>query len=235
MNTLSEFEQSIGIQFKDKSLLEQVFIHRSYLNEHKSFPLDHNERLEFLGDAVLELAVTKYLYDSYNRPEGEMTNWRSALVKGESLSEEAKRIGMDSFLKTSRGEAKNIGKARDILLANAFEALIGAIYIDQGFEIASEFVVKNIVYKLEDILSKGLHYDAKSKFQELSQEQYAVTPTYEVVREAGPDHAKIFTVVAYLGEMEVSQGQGPSKQRAQTDAAVNALQKWDEISKNYLK
>jgi len=138
-------------------------------------------------------------------------------------------------LKTSRGEAKNIGKARDILLANAFEALIGAIYIDQGFEIASEFVVKNIVYKLEDILSKGLHYDAKSKFQELSQEQYAVTPTYEVVREAGPDHAKIFTVVAYLGEMEVSQGQGPSKQRAQTDAAVNALQKWDEISKNYLK
>ncbi|MCX6808712.1 MAG: ribonuclease III [Candidatus Berkelbacteria bacterium] len=231
MKTLSDFEAQIGIQFKDKSLLEQVFIHRSYLNEHKSLNLEHNERLEFLGDAVLELASTKYLYDNYDRPEGELTNWRSALVKGESLSEEAKRLEMDQFLRTSRGEARNVGKARDILLANAFEALIGAIYIDQGFEVASQFVLKNICYKLDNILSNGLHYDAKSKFQEMSQELFGITPNYEVVKEEGPDHSKTFTVAANLGEHEVSVGTGPSKQRAQTDAAAEALKKWDEIKK----
>jgi ribonuclease-3 len=228
MNTLDDFEKSIGIQFKDKSLLEQVFVHRSYLNEHKTLPMDHNERLEFLGDAVLELAATRFLYETYNRPEGELTNWRSALVKGESLSVEAKRIGMDQFLKTSRGEAKNIGKARDILLANAFEALIGAIYLDQGMDVATKFVLDNICYKLENILENGLHFDAKSKFQEMAQEEFGITPTYEVANESGPDHAKIFTVVAYLLDKKVSEGQGPSKQRAQTAAAANALSKWEE-------
>jgi ribonuclease-3 len=231
MTTLKEFEESLGIQFKDKLLLENVFIHRSYLNEHKGLELEHNERLEFLGDAVLELAITRYLYDNYDKPEGELTNWRSALVKGESLSVEAKRIGMDQFLKTSRGEAKNVGKARDILLANAFEALIGAMYLDQGLDLATNFIINNIAYKLEDILSKGLHYDAKSKFQELSQEHYGITPTYEVASESGPDHAKNFIVAAYLKEKKVGEGVGPSKQRAQTAAAQNALEKWDETEK----
>jgi len=232
MNTLLEFEGSIGVQFRDKSLLERVFIHRSYLNEHKTLNLEHNERLEFLGDAVLELAVTKFLYENYDRPEGDLTNWRSALVKGESLSVEAKRIGLDQFLKTSRGEAKNIGKARDILLANAFEALIGAIYLDRDFDEVYNFVFKNIIYKLEDILEKGLHFDAKSRFQEMSQDKFGITPSYEVESEIGPDHNKIFTVAAYLNENKVGIGEGSSKQKAQTNAAQNALEKWDEITKS---
>lgn len=226
---LEEFEKNIGIQFKDKSLLERVFIHRSYLNEHKESRLEHNERLEFLGDAVLELATTKFLYENYNRPEGDLTNWRSALVKGESLSEEAKRMGMNPYIKTSRGEAKNAGKARDIILANAFEALIGAIYIDGGFELATDFILKNICYKLKNILDNGLQFDPKSQFQELVQEELGITPTYEVRDEIGPDHAKIFTVTANLGEKEVASGTGPSKQKAQSDAAQKALENWEEI------
>jgi len=231
MKTLKEFEDEIGVQFRDKSLLERVFIHRSYLNEHKTLNLEHNERLEFLGDAVLELATTKFLYENYDRPEGDLTNWRSALVKGESLSVEAKRIGMDQFLKTSRGESKNIGKARDILLANAFEALIGAIYLDQDFDEAYNFVLKNIIYKLDNILENGLYFDAKSRFQELSQDKFGITPSYEVAKEEGPDHNKIFTVVAYLNEKQVGTGDGSSKQKAQTNAAQNALDNWDEITK----
>jgi len=235
MSSLDELEQVIGIQFKDKSLLERVFIHRSYLNEHKSLKLEHNERLEFLGDAVLELAVTRFLYDNYNKPEGEMTNWRSALVKGESLSFEAKRIGIDSLLKTSRGEAKNIGKARDLILANAFEALIGAIYLDQGFEAASAFIMKNICYKINDILEKELYYDAKSRFQEMAQEKFGITPMYESLSETGPDHAKTFVVGAYLGKEKAAEGKGSSKQRAQLDAAKNALEVWEELVKKYSK
>jgi ribonuclease-3 len=229
--TLIEFEEKIGVQFKDKSLLETVFIHRSYLNEHKTLPLPQNERLEFLGDAVLELSVTKFLYANYDRPEGELTNWRSALVKGESLSEEAKRIGMDPYIKTSRGEAKNVGMARDIILANAFEALIGAIYLDQGLEKVSEFILLNICYKLDDILKKGLYQDAKSKFQELAQEQFSITPVYNVISESGPDHAKTFIVGAFLGEKKVGEGSGPSKQRAQINAAADVLERWGEVEK----
>lgn len=229
--TLDDFEKSIEIQFKDKSLLETVFIHRSYLNEHKTLKLEHNERLEFLGDAVLELAVTRFLYDKYDRPEGELTNWRSALVKGESLSQEAKVIGLDPYIKTSRGEAKNVGKARDIILANAFEALIGAIYLDQGFDEASRFVLKNICYKLENILNLGLYQDAKSKFQELAQEQFGITPIYNVISESGPDHSKIFIVGAFLGNLKVGEGSGPSKQRAQINAAEVVLARWDEVEK----
>ncbi|HOX41325.1 MAG TPA: ribonuclease III [bacterium] len=228
--TLEDLEKKIGIQFKDKSLLERVFIHRSYLNEHKTLNLEHNERMEFLGDAVLELASTEYLYNKYSRPEGELTNWRSALVKGESLSEEAKKLGINDLIRTSRGESKNVGKARDIILANAFEALIGAIYLDQGYEKAYDFVLNNICYKLETILKQGLHLDAKSRFQELSQEKFGVTPTYEVIREEGPDHAKQFEVGAYLGETKVSTGEGASKQRAQTEAAQKALESWESIA-----
>ena len=231
MNTLADFERNIGIQFKDKSLLEQVFIHRSYLNEHKSFPLDHNERLEFLGDAVLELAVTEMLYNDYKEPEGILTNWRSSLVKGESLSEEAKKIEMDEFLKTSRGEAKNVGKARDILLANAFEALIGSIYLDQGFSVSKEFVEKYVYYKLNNILQNGLYQDAKSKLQELSQEEFGITPNYEVVSETGPDHNKIFVSAVYLGKFKIGEGEGSSKQRSQVRAAENALISWQKTKK----
>lgn len=227
---LSKFEKSIEIAFNDKKILETVFTHRSYLNEHKTLSIEHNERLEFLGDAVLELAVTQYLYNKYDRPEGEMTNWRSALVKGESLSVEAKRLGMDDYIKTSRGEAKNTGKARDLILANAFEALIGGIYLDQGFEKASEFIIKNIVYKIDDIISNQTYYDAKSKFQEKSQERFGITPTYDSVSETGPDHNKVFLVAVYLGKKKIAEGEGSSKQRAQLDAAANALKDWDSIS-----
>ncbi|PIS07570.1 ribonuclease III [Candidatus Berkelbacteria bacterium CG10_big_fil_rev_8_21_14_0_10_43_13] len=226
---LEDFEKIIEVKFEDKALLERVFIHRSYLNEHKSSGLEHNERLEFLGDAVLELATTKFLYEKYDRPEGDLTNWRSALVKGESLSVEAKRLGMNPYIKTSRGEAKNTGKARDIILANAFEALIGAIYLDQGFETATKFILKNICYKLDAILNEGLEYDSKSRFQELVQDEIGVTPTYTVVSEVGPDHSKTFTVAANLGGKEVAIGAGPSKQKAQSDAAQKALEKWEEI------
>lgn len=229
MISYDEFEKRIEIQFKDKSLLERVFIHRSYLNEHKSLKLEHNERLEFLGDAVLELAVTKFLYDKYNRPEGEMTNWRSALVKGESLSTESKRLGLDDLIKTSRGEAKNTGKARDLILANAFEALIGAIYLDLGFKTASDFILKNVCFKIDEIVENQLYYDAKSRFQELSQEKYGITPTYETVSETGPDHSKLFLVGAHLGKNKIAEGEGSSKQRAQLDAAANALKVWDKI------
>ena len=229
MTKYDEFENEIGLQFKDKSLLERVFIHRSYLNEHKSLNLEHNERLEFLGDAVLELAITRMLYDNFNRPEGEMTNWRSALVKGESLSAEAKRLGLDQLLKTSRGEAKNIGKARDLILANAFEALIGAIYLDLGLDAASKFIEKNIYYKMDEIIKGELYYDAKSKFQEMTQDKFGITPAYETISETGPDHSKVFIVGAYIGKDKIAEGQGSSKQRAQLDAAANALKVWDKI------
>ncbi|MFA5927138.1 MAG: ribonuclease III [Patescibacteria group bacterium] len=233
MNSLDTFQEMIGVRFKDRALIERVFIHRSYLNEHKDLKIEHNERLEFLGDAVLELAVTRYLYNNFRKPEGEMTSWRSALVKGESLSEEAKRLGFNDFIKTSRGEAKNVGKARDLILANAFEALIGAIYIDQGFEIVAKFVEDNVCYKLQDILEKGLYYDPKSRFQELAQESFGITPTYEVVEESGPDHAKTFIVSANLNGTEAATGSGPSKQRAQTEAARIALTRWDEIAQKF--
>lgn len=230
MAEYDEFLKKIGIQFKNKELFNTVFIHRSYLNEHKSLKLEHNERLEFLGDAVLELAVTRFLFNNYNKPEGEMTNWRSALVKGESLSTEAKKLGMDGLIKTSRGESKNVGKARDLILANAFEALIGAIYIDQGFEPAATFIEKFICYKIKDIVDNELYYDSKSKFQEMAQEKFGITPIYELVSEVGPDHNKVFTVCAYIGKNKISEGQGSSKQRAQLDAAKNSLERWDEIS-----
>lgn len=230
MTEYDEFLKKIGIQFKNKELFDTVFIHRSYLNEHKSLKLEHNERLEFLGDAVLELAVTRFLFNNFNKPEGEMTNWRSALVKGESLSTEAKKIGMDGLIKTSRGESKNVGKARDLILANAFEALIGAIYMDQGFEPAAKFIEEFICYKIKDIVDNELYYDSKSKFQEMAQEKFGITPVYELVSEIGPDHNKVFTVSAYIGKNKIAEGQGSSKQRAQLDAAKNSLERWDEIS-----
>ena len=227
-----QFQKKIKIEFKNKDLAERVFIHRSYLNENRSLKLEHNERLEFLGDAILELCVTEYLYNKYDKPEGEMTNLRSALVKGESLSTEAKRIGMNELILTSRGEAKNTGKARDLILANAFEALIGAIYLDQGYEVAYKFIETNVVYKLPEILEGDLWYDPKSKFQEMSQDTYGITPDYKMIADKGPDHNKIFKMSAHLEDVKVGEGEGASKQRAQSAAAKEALDAWEKILKN---
>lgn len=224
-----DFKKKIDVNFKNEAVLDTVFIHRSYLNEHRGSNLSHNERLEFLGDAVLELCVTEFLYNKYSKPEGEMTNLRSSLVKGESLSEEAKKLGINDLIKTSRGEAKNTGKARDLILANAFEALIGAIYVDQGYKMAYKFVENHIIYKLDDILEKGLFYDPKSKFQEMSQENLGITPTYELISESGPDHNKIFIMGAYLDDKKVGEGNGQSKQKAQSEAAKDSLAGWDDI------
>lgn len=231
MNEFSDFENKIGIKFDDQKLIETVFTHRSYLNEHRNLKIEHNERMEFLGDAVLELCSTEYLYKNFNNPEGIMTNWRSAVVKGESLSEEAKRLGINDLIRTSRGEAKNTGKARDLILANAFEALIGAIYLDKGYKVAYDFIEKNVLYKLDEIVKMGSFYDAKSKLQETSQDLLGITPTYELISESGPDHNKIFVMGAYINELKIGEGSGASKQRAQTEAAKEAVDNWDSVLK----
>ena len=226
---LDSFESKIQVTFQDKALLRQAFVHRSYLNENPEFPQGHNERLEFLGDAVLELIVTEYLYKTYPNPEGELTNWRSALVKGEMLSEIASELGMEPFLHLSKGEAKSSSdRSRSLILANAFEAVIGAVYLDQGYDVAKEFVHRVLLGRLEEIIATGSHIDAKSRFQELAQERFGVTPSYEVLDERGPDHDKEFTVGVYLGEELAGKGEGASKQAAQQEAALVALQKHAE-------
>lgn len=223
MNSAIEFESALGVKFHDISLLERAFIHRSYLNEHPKLGLEHNERLEFLGDAVLELVVTDHLYRSYDNPEGDLTNWRSALVKTESLAEVAGDLGVMDYMKLSRGEAKGNDRSRMLISANACEAIIGAIYLDQGYEAAKNFIDKHITSKLEDILKTGTWVDPKSKFQELAQERDGMTPQYKVLDESGPDHDKLFVVGVYVGEKLCGQGQGSSKQAAQQMAAEKAL------------
>ncbi len=216
-------EDIIKIKFKQPDLLKQAFIHRSYLNEHPGVGLDHNERLEFLGDAVLELVVTDYLYRHYENPEGELTSWRSALVKTESLSALAERLELGQFLMMSRGEAKSGGRSRTALLANLVEATIGAMYLDQGYETARQFIEQHIISSLPNILREGTYIDSKSHFQEIAQEHDGVTPYYKVISESGPDHDKEFTVGVFLGEKEFGRGQGASKQAAQQAAAAEAL------------
>ncbi|MGH9856255.1 MAG: ribonuclease III, partial [Acidobacteriota bacterium] len=198
--------------------------HRSYLNEHPDFALDHNERLEFLGDAVLELVVTDYLFHHYNLPEGELTNLRSAVVRGQMLSQVAQNLDIDDFLLLSRGERKDTGKARQYILANAVEAVIGALYLDQGYEATKDLINKHIISQLEDVVKQGLHIDNKSRFQELAQEQYRITPTYKVLEENGLDHEKEFIVGAYLEDRLLGTGRGSSKQEAQQAAAQQALE-----------
>lgn len=222
---LDDFQKKIGIKFKDVELLQTVFIHRSYLNENKNYSLPQNERLEFLGDAVLEFIVTDYLYKKFNTPEGEMTNWRAALVKGEMLSIIANKFGMGELMLLSRGEAKTGGRERKVLLANAFEALIGAIYLDQGIEAARKFINKNLISHLDEIIKKGLYQDAKSVLQEKAQDELGITPTYEVLEESGPDHVKKFIIGVYIGEKLIGKGSGSSKQSAQQSAAESALKK----------
>jgi len=223
VENFSVLEQRLGIEFTRKELLQQAFIHRSYLNEHPDSTLEHNERLEFLGDAVLELAVTKHLYKSYPNPEGDLTSWRAALVNSKMLAKIAEETGFNDFLLLSRGETKDMGKARQVIMANAVEAFIGALYLDKGFEEAEQFVVTHILKELPGIISQQLYRDAKSHFQEEAQDRAGITPTYEVLDEWGPDHAKHFVVGVYLGEELVAKGEGSSKQEAQTDAAEKGL------------
>ncbi len=223
MNTIQDFQQRIGVQFKDESLLERAFIHRSYLNEHPKLGLEHNERLEFLGDAVLELVVTDFLYRNYPNPEGDLTNWRSALVKTESLAAVAEKLAIAEFFKLSRGEAKGNARSRALISANAVEAIIGALYLDQGYDQAKTFITEHIVSRLADILEAGSWQDPKSRFQELAQDQFGLTPNYRVLEEAGPDHDKVFTVGVYVGDKLYGKGSGSSKQAGQQVAAEAAL------------
>ena len=223
MRDLSDLERKLGVSFNNKKTLEQSLVHRSYINENPDFALGHNERLEFLGDAVLELVVTEYLDRNYPNPEGELTNWRAALVNAKMLAEIAEEIGLNDFVLLSRGEAKDNGRARGYLLANALEALIGAIYYDQGLEKAAEFISRSVLPHLPKILKEGTFRDAKSKFQEEAQEKVGITPSYEVLSERGPDHAKYFKVGVYLENELVADGDGPSKQEAQQKAAENGL------------
>lgn len=224
MPNFTQFEQKIGVTFKDKRLIETAFTHRSYLNENRGTTREHNERLEFLGDAVLELVVTEFLYKKYpEKPEGELTAFRAALVNTQSIADAATKLGMNEFLLLSRGEAKDTGRARAIILANAFEAVIGALYLDQGYKAAYAFIDAQLFHKTDEVVEKRLWQDAKSKLQEIAQERVAVTPTYELVDQTGPDHDKTFTVAAYLGREKTALGEGRSKQEAEQQAAENAL------------
>lgn len=221
---IEDLAKIIEVEFKDINLLQQALTHRSYLNEHRDYKLDHNERLEFLGDAVLELVVTEYLYKNYPNPEGELTSWRAALVNGENLAGISKKMGVEKFLLMSKGEAKDTGRARLYLLANAMEAIIGSIYLDQGYEKAEEFILKNIVSSLDEVLESKSYMDPKSYFQEKAQDVDKVTPMYKVLEEKGPDHDKHFIVGVFLNDQLIAKGEGNSKQEAQREAAKNGLE-----------
>lgn len=216
-------EDKLGGAFTNLDLLLTAFTHRSYLNEHKKTVKEHNERLEFLGDAVLELVVTEYLYGNYSEPEGILTNWRSALVRTESISAAGDRLGFDEYLRLSRGEKRGSERARQQILANCFEAVVGAIYLDKGYEAAKEFITSNILATLATILESGSWMDAKSRLQELAQSTDGATPHYKVLSEEGPDHEKIFTVGVFVDGNLKGEGTGPSKQTAQQQAAEAAL------------
>lgn len=217
---IAELAKILGVPYKADGHLEQAMVHRSYLNEHPDFPLAHNERLEFLGDAVLELVVTEYLYNNYENPEGELTTWRSALVNGDSLAEIATELQVEPYLYLSRGEEKDANsKARRYILANAMEAIIGAVYLDFGWEPSKELITRCVIVKLADIISQRLYIDPKSRFQEAAQSRLSITPSYKVLEESGPDHNKIFRIGVYLGKELIAEGSGSSKQEAQIAAA----------------
>jgi len=224
MIQFSDFEEKTKIIFKDKNLIKQAFIHRSYINENPNIGLSHNERLEFLGDAVVELVVTDFLYKKYkDYDEGELTALRSALVNAVIISDVASTLGMNDFLLLSKGEAKDTGKARQYILANTYEAYVGAIYLDQGYEVSKDFITDTLLIHTEEIVKKKLWRDAKSLVQEKAQEYVAFTPSYKVISESGPDHDKHFTIGIYFGSDLIAQGKGQSKQEAEQQAALNAL------------
>lgn len=221
---MSDLQGRIGYTFMNTDLLNQALTHRSYLNENPSHPLGHNERLEFLGDAVLELVTTEQLYQRFpDKPEGEMTNWRAALVNATMLASVAGDIQLNDSLMLSRGEARDTGRARQYILANAMESLIGAIYLDGGYDEAKKFIESFIIVRLDEVLAKKLYKDAKSLLQEEAQERLSVTPRYDVLHEWGPDHARQFRIGVMFGDEIIGEGEGASKQEAQQEAAESAL------------
>ncbi|BFD24758.1 MAG: ribonuclease III [Candidatus Parcubacteria bacterium] len=225
--SLKPLEKKIEVTFKNKDLLKQALTHRSYLNEHSESELGHNERLEFLGDAVLEIVITEFLYLNFPEvDEGALTNWRASLVNSKMLYVTATELGLEDYLYLSHGEAKDKNKkSRQYILANTVEAVIGAIYLDQGLEVAKKFILKFIASKMDDILENAAYLDPKSRFQEKSQEQRGITPHYEILEESGPDHAKTFVVGLYIDEELITRGEGSSKQEAQVAAALAGLKK----------
>lgn len=225
MNNYDTLETKLGVKFKDKALLEKAFTHRSYLNEHRENGLENNERLEFLGDAVLELIISSDLYRNYpGKPEGELTNIRAAVVRTESLAEESRNLGFGEYLRMSKGEEDSGGKDKDYLLANTFEAVLGAIYLDQGFDVCVSYLSKTLLHKVSNIIENNLFIDPKTQAQELIQAKFKVTPLYEVVQEDGPDHDKIFTVALIVNQKELGRGTGSSKQKAEEEAAKMAIE-----------
>lgn len=221
----AKFEEISGITFKNKELLRRAFTHRSYLNENRGAESSHNERLEFLGDAVLELSVTEYLFEKYpDSNEGDLTAYRASLVNAITLSEAAQKINVNDFLLLSKGEAKDTGKARQYILANTIEAIIGAIYLDQGYDTAKYFISKNLFHLIDKIVADKSWIDAKSKFQEKAQEKESLTPQYKSLKEEGPDHDKKFTIGVYLDTDLIAEGSGMSKQEAEQEAARKALE-----------
>ncbi len=224
MKEFNTFEEKVNVSFADKGLLQLAFTHRSYVNENRQFT-EHNERLEFLGDAVLELVVTEYLFDKFpDKAEGELTAVRAALVNTKSISKAAQDLGMNDYLLLSKGENKDTGRARQYILANTFEAFIGALHLDQGYVAAQKFIATSLFSKVDDIVEHKLWQDAKSKLQEEAQEHMSITPDYKSVSERGPDHNKVFTISVMFDDVEVAQGSGKSKQEAEQEAAQKALE-----------
>lgn len=224
MNKYDNLIKQIGIKFKDEGLLDKAFMHKSYLNEHKKEVSESNERMEFLGDAVLELIATEYLFNKHpDKPEGELTNLRSALVQGRHLAEVSKEMKLGIYLYLSNGEEASGGREKNYILANVLEAVIGAIYLDQGFKKAAEFVNKFILSRLDEIIEKNLFADPKSTLQEFVQEKMETTPTYDIISETGPDHNKEFESGVYIDGKLIASGKGSSKQKAESMAAENAL------------
>ncbi len=224
-NDYSALEESIGIKFKKTDLYNDAFTHKSYMNENRNIKKTDNERLEFLGDAVLELIVTEFLYLNYPDPEGVLTNWRSALVKKETLASISRELELGQYLFLSKGENATGGRDKDYILANTFEALLGSLYLDHGYPVAKKFVEKKLLIKLEKIISDGSYIDAKSHFQEVAQEKTGITPSYKLIKEEGPDHNKIFTMGAYIEKKIYGKGSGSNKQAAEQAAAGDALKK----------
>lgn len=224
-------QDKLHVDFKDLELLVTAFTHRSYVNEHRKTAHEHNERLEFLGDAILELVVTEYLFKNYSDPEGILTNWRSALVRTESISAAATRQEFEPLLRLSRGEKRGTPRARAQILANSYEAVIGALYLDQGYEAAKRFIEESLLITFDEILKSGSWMDPKSHLQELVQSHDGYTPVYKVLAEEGPDHEKTFTVGVFVNNVLKGQGNGPSKQAGQVAAAVDALKQYRETAK----
>ena len=220
-------KEKLGYEFRNIDLLVTAFTHRSYVNEHRKSVSHHNERLEFLGDAVLELVVTDFLFNNYDEQEGILTSWRASLVRTESIGDAGQKLGYEPLIRMSRGEKQGSDRARMQILANAFEALIGAIYLERGYDDAAHFIHQHITGKLDAILAEGSWRDPKSHLQEVMQRTDGVTPRYVVLEEVGPDHDKVFTLGVYSGSTLVSKGMGPSKQIAQQDAAKAALKQYE--------